>query len=184
MAPSSIDAASSAFALYPVFYRTGRNWWVSSSTVQHEESRKTSSDNTRRMQQHQPTPLQREFRPPRPLTQGPRFGGGLSCSEGESSKAAKRMASRLTANSAGSNASGRVCRRPIRRPTRLARRVLRGTGQPGSAATRCSPTGRRSPRAGTLGDHRCIRAPLLPASVAVTSRPSPGGPSRHRSLRS
>ena len=49
---------------YRIFYRTGRNRSVSSNTVQHGESRKTRSDGTRRTQQHQPTPVQREFKSP------------------------------------------------------------------------------------------------------------------------
>jgi hypothetical protein len=51
-------------SFYRIFYRTGRNGLVIHSTLQHDESRKARSDGTRRTQQHQPTPLQREFKSP------------------------------------------------------------------------------------------------------------------------
>ena len=60
----SPSAAGSSLRFYRIFYRTGRNGLVIHSTVQHDESRKCRSDGTRRTQQHQPAPLQREFKSP------------------------------------------------------------------------------------------------------------------------
>jgi hypothetical protein len=59
---------------YRLFYRTGRNRSVSSDTLQHDESRKTKPDGTRRTQHHQPTALPREFKSPAPTNRAPSEG--------------------------------------------------------------------------------------------------------------
>ena len=62
--PWDFEGGCAVGSFYRIFYRAGRNGLVIHSTVQHDESRKTRSDGTRRTEQHHETALQREFKSP------------------------------------------------------------------------------------------------------------------------
>ena len=72
-----------------VFCWTGRDGPLIRSKLQHDESRRTRSDWTRRTQKHQSTPLRREFKSPRPLDAYPPATG--ACSPASSRRRARSV---------------------------------------------------------------------------------------------